>query len=216
MANSKIAIANIALGLISEPEIQDFNNPKTKNERVLKSLFDEVFTEVCSEFPWNFCTKSVQLAESSETPIGYSNSFIVPTVPKTLRVLKLENVGATDPNWERQGYNILVNSAECFVKLVYLVDDMTLVPPHVVRAISTLLASRIAVPILGVEGQSLASYYQQLYTNEVRPNAQYLDANEGKAQHNEESSVMGGYWIDGHFMNDAYGGQIDFIDVSGV
>ena len=142
------------------------------------------------------------MAETSTTPIGFSNSFAIPNAPKTLRVVGLEEVGNADPEWERRGDELLVNSDECYIKYIYKVNDITKVPAHVVRCISTLLASRIAIPILGVEGQGNASYYQQLYTNEVKPNALYNDANEGKTAVVEESHVLGGVFVDGvHIPN---------------
>ena len=216
MANSKISIANTALGLINEPEIQNFEQPTNKTERIVKNVFDDVYAEVLSEFPWNCNTTTAKLAESANEPVGFTNSFAIPNTPPCLRVLKIEEVGATDPNWERRGNELLIDSDSCTIKYLYLIEDVTQIPPHIVRCISTLLASRIAVPVLGLDGQGLASYYQQLYTQEVRPNAQYLDANEGKAQHNEESTLMGGYWIDGHFFPSAYSGELDFVDVEGI
>ncbi len=201
MASSKTAIANQALALINEPPIQTFENAKNKVERNVKLFFDETYEEVCSEFTWNFCTTSAQLAESEGTPIGWSNSFVVPNAPKTLRVVSIENVSPADPDWERRGNEIFINSASCAIKYIYKVNDINLVPAHVVRCIATLLASKLAIPILGIEGANWSSNLQALYSNETRPNAQMLDANEGKAQTIEESSIMGGYWIDGVFVS---------------
>lgn len=201
MASSKVAIVNMALDLINIDEIQTFENAETHVERIAKRFFEEVYEEVCSTFTWNFCTKTVKLAESTDTPVAtWSNSFVIPNTPKTLRIIGIENVGVSDPNWERQGNDLLINASECYVKLIYKAEDITTVPAHVVRCVSTLLAARMAIPILGIEGQSLASYYENLYTNEVRPNALYLDANEGKQKTVEESTVMGGTFVDGVFI----------------
>jgi hypothetical protein len=197
MASSKTEIANMALALINEPSIQNFEQASTPAERVIKLFFDQTFEEVCAEFPWNFCTKSDELAETESIPIGWTNSFAIPNTPKTLRILSIEKVGTTDPDWERQGNELLINAGTCFVKRSYRVEDINLVPAHVVRCIYTLLASRIAVPLLGVEGQSLGGYYQNVYTTETRPNAQLLDANEGKNPVIEESTVMGVTFING-------------------
>ena len=83
MASSKTQIANMALALINEPSIQTFEQPKTPTEKNLKLFFDQVYEEVCAEFPWNFCTKAQQLAETESTPIGWTNSFAIPNAPKT-------------------------------------------------------------------------------------------------------------------------------------
>jgi len=191
----------MALDLINIDEIQTFENAETQTERVAKRIFDEVYEEVCTEFPWNFCTKPVQLAESTDTPVAtWSNSFIIPNTPKTLRVISIENAGNADPNWERQGNELLINASDCYIKLIYKIEDITQVPSHIVRCIATLIASRMAVPLLGIEGQGLASYYQNLYTADVRPNALFLDANEGKKKSIEESTVMGGNFVDGVFV----------------
>jgi hypothetical protein len=200
MSESKTAIANKALALINEPPIQTFEQAKNPVERTLKLFFDETYEEVCSDFSWNFCTTSSQLPVSQNTPIGWSNAFVLPNAPKTLRVFGIEGIGYADPDWERRGNEILINSDSCAVKYSYKVADTNLIPAHVSRCISTLLASKIAVPLLGVEGQSLASYYQNLYTSETRPNAQLLDANEGRVQTVEESTVMGGNFVDGNFV----------------
>ena len=214
MAKSKVNIVNMALDLINIDEIQSFENAETQTERVAKRIFDEVYEEICTEFPWNFCSRVVQLAESTDTPIStWSNSYIIPNIPKTLRVISIENVGNSDPNWERQGNELLINSSACYVKLIQKIEDITLVPAHITRCIATLVASRMAVPLLGIEGQGLASYYQNLYTSDVRPNALFLDANEGKARTVEESTVMGGNFVDGVFIP-AGAGYNAYVDAS--
>ena len=201
MATSRTAIANMALSLIGSEQIQSFDQPEDKIERIINTFFEETYEEVCTEFPWNFCTRVAQLAETQSTPVdSYSNSFSIPNAPKCLRVIGLENVGNADPKWERRGDELLVNSSECYIKYIYKVDDIRKVPAHIVRCISTLLASKIAVPIEGVEGSQLASYYQDQYDRIVKPNALYLDVNEGKDPVIEESNVMGGTWVDGVFV----------------
>jgi len=218
MAKSKIDIANQALLLINEDEIQNFEQASTNQEKVLKRFFEDTYEEVCSEFTWNFCTKAAALAESESTPIGWSNSFAIPNAPKTLRVVSIESVGFADPDWERRGDELMINQGDCSIKYIYKVEDITRIPAHVVRCISTLLASRIAIPLLGVEGQGLASYYQQLYTGEVRPNAQILDANEGKQLINEESNIMGGNFVNGTFVPSGanYGVYLNAAEQTGV
>jgi len=197
MASSKTEIANMALALINEPSIQTFEQAKTQSEKTLKLFFDQVYEEVCSAFPWNFCTTAQELAETESTPIGYTSSFAIPNAPKTLRVFTIENVGNADPDWERRGDELLINQGTCFIKYSYKVEDINIVPSHIVRCIYTLLAARIAIPLLGVEGQNLSAYYENNYITEVRPNAQILDANEGKAKIVEESAVMGVTFVNG-------------------
>jgi hypothetical protein len=219
MAKSKTAIVNQALLMINEDEIQDFENATSQVERVAKRLFDDVYDEVCAEFPWNFCTKTTQLAETADDPIAtWSNSFSIPNTPKTLRLISIENVGNADPNWERQGDLLLINQAECYVKLIFRQEDISQVPSHVVRCVATLLASRMAVPLLGIEASNLATYYQNLYTSDVRPSALYLDANEGKQKTVEESTVMGGNFVDGVFVPSGsdYNVYVDVAEVPNI
>ena len=135
-----------------------------------------------------------------EFSMKFTRKYVLNFRGTSVRVISIENVGTTDPNWERQGNELLINSSACYVKLIQKIEDITLVPAHITRCIATLVASRMAVPLLGIEGQGLASYYQNLYTSDVRPNALFLDANEGKARTVEESTVMGGNYVDGVFI----------------
>jgi len=203
MANSKTAIANGALLLINEKEIQTFNPAKSKVEKVISRFFDTTYEEVCSEFAWNFCTDAMDLPLLLDEPIGWSSAFSIPSAPKTLKIFNIERVGDNQPNWERRGNKILINAGSCAIKYSYKVANIDLIPAHVVRCIETLLASKIAVPILGMEGQNLAAYYQNMYITETRPNAQMLDANEGQAAKVEKSNVMGGTMVDGQFYNNS-------------
>jgi len=201
--------------MINEEEIQQFSNATDHVEKVIRTYFEDTYEEVCTEFPWNFCTASKRLAETQNTPIGFSNSFAIPNAPKTLRVLGLEEVGNTDPAWERRGDELLTNSASCTIKYIYKVEDITKVPAHIVRCVATLLASRIAIPILGIEGQSLMQIYHNMYVQDVRPNAVFIDANEGKNPVIEESTVLGGFMVDGRFYEGGSAVDITYVDTSG-
>ncbi len=213
MADSRTAIANMALGMLNQDAIQTFDQPEDKTEETVALYFEETYEEVCADFPWNFCTTVAQLAETSNTPIGFSNSFAIPNAPKTLRVVGIEEVGNTDPEWERRGDELLVNSSECFIKYIFKVEDIKRVPAHIVRCISTLLAARMAIPLLGVEGQSLMSFYQDLYDRTVKPNATYIDANEGKTDVVEESTILDGYMVNGRLVSNNT--SVVSVDVSG-
>jgi hypothetical protein len=215
MASSRTAIANMALGKINQAAIQDFQNATDKVERVINTYFEDTYEEVCTEFPWNFCTDTKELAANQGTPVGFSNSFAIPNTPKTLRVLGIEEVGNTDPAWEKRGDELLINAATCTIKRLYKVEDITKVPSHIVNCIATLLASRIAIPILGVEGQSLMQLYQQMYVQDVRPNAIFIDANEGKNPVIEESTVLGGFMVDGRFFEGNSTLDVTYVDASG-
>lgn len=204
----------MALGKLGEAEVQSFSNPTEQVERVLNTYFEDTYEEVCTEFPWNFCTSTKELKETITTPIGFTNSFAIPNTPKTLRVLNIERVGNTDPEWERRGNELMIDSSSCTIKYLYKEENITKIPSHVVSCIATLLASRIAIPLLGVEGQSLAQYYQQIYTQEVRPNAMFIDANEGKSPVIEESTVLGGYMVNGRFYEGDSSISIGIVDVN--
>lgn len=205
MANDKIDIANMALLLINEPEIQTLENPTDKNEKILARFIDEVIEEFCSSRAWNFCTKVTQLAEDVGNDTDYAYRYVLPNVPKTLRVLGFKNkYGEFDPEWERRGDKIVSDVSPAIMEIIYKPELISTIPAYAIRAIVTLLAGRIAVPVLGVEGSNLAQRYEQEYMQVTYPNAVMLDDQEGHKFTEERSSMLGGLVIDGDYVGDTY------------
>lgn len=205
MANDKIDIANMALLLINEPEIQTIENPTDKNEKIVSRFIDEVIEEFCSSRAWNFCTKVEQLAEDVGNDSDYSYRYVLPNVPKTLRVLGFKNkYGSFDPEWERRGDKIVTNENPAFMEIIFKPDLISTIPAYAIRAIVTLLAGRIAVPVLGIDGGKLSQIYEQEYAQVTYPNAVMLDNQEGHKSIEERSSLLGGMVIDGDFVGDTY------------
>jgi hypothetical protein len=203
MANSDIEVANMALALLNEPEIQTLISPKTKNERIIVMYLQEVIDEICSYRAWNFCTRVVQLAEDVGNDIDYLYRYVVPNNPKTLRVLGFKTkFGTFDPEWVRRGDFILTDETPCIMEIIHRPVHINNIPAYMTRAIVTMLASRIAVAVLGIDGGGLANNYENMLYQNILPNAVMLDEQEGHRRHEEMSSVLGGSVIDGDYYGD--------------
>lgn len=76
---SRVALCNMALGLIGADMIASITAPSTEVERKCALYIDQAIDETLRLYPWNCATKRVALARLAAAPDwGYSYKFALP------------------------------------------------------------------------------------------------------------------------------------------
>lgn len=146
MAIGPVTICNQALtrlgcatiGLLTED---------TEEGRACNAIYEESLDELIEEFPWSCAVQRVQLTPLAAAPeFDWVYQYQLPTDPKCLQVLEVNGL--------RTGYEVVgdrLMSADAKVNLKYLgkVTDETKLSVLQVRALSCLIASKIAYRLVG-------------------------------------------------------------------
>jgi hypothetical protein len=91
--SSKTSICNKALRRLGISQaILNLDTDNTTQSRILKSSYDEVLESVLRMHNWSFATfrQSLNIDTSKTIPYGYKNAYVLPTIPKFLKLTKIE------------------------------------------------------------------------------------------------------------------------------
>lgn len=79
MGISRVAMCNMALGLIGAEMISSITAPSTEAERKCALYIDQAIDETLRLYPWNCAIKRAALAELADAPSwGYGHAFALP------------------------------------------------------------------------------------------------------------------------------------------
>jgi hypothetical protein len=127
-----------------------------------KSAYDDILDEVLREHNWNFAvTRQALNKDGSGTPLyQFSNQFILPTLPKFLKLISIEN----NPDFRLESNFILANEETLNIRYVARVTDTNRYDPIFIEALSARLASEIAFALTSDStGGTLTQRMQQEY-----------------------------------------------------
>lgn len=91
--SSKTAICNKALRRLGISQaILNVDTDNTTQSSILKSSYDEVLESVLRMHNWSFATfrQSLNIDTSKTISYGYKNAYVLPTIPKFLKLTKIE------------------------------------------------------------------------------------------------------------------------------
>jgi hypothetical protein len=184
VAISKIGICNLALSHIGAGTISALT--EVSAEAVQCSLhYDNALDFVLRDYPWNFATRRVTLALSSDTPPDeWGYAYSLPSDCLWARRVVVSNA-ATDPlfvieiNSTGDGKILLTNEVTAVLQYTARITETTLFDPMFSEAFSWKLASMIAFPL--TKSAELWNACQTMYIN-MKSAAQRADANEGQAE----------------------------------
>lgn len=177
MSVSPTQICNLALLKFGSVTINDIgdDNPQAIACNVLYPLIRD---EIVAAHSWNFAMKRADLgAPLSATP-AFEFEFAYQLPVDCLRVWELYSTGTTDPEWVREGNELLINQeADIFIRYIKKVTTTGDIPPAVVNCIAIRLAAELAVKIKEdkVLRRELLAELEQVYL----PEAFRLNAIEG-------------------------------------
>ena len=182
---SQVDIANMALSHLGEgATISSFGEASVEAERV--STFYPVARDALLEMhDWKFATKRVSLALTTSDTFEWALAYAIPSdMVRALAVLpetaKADESGeAFDQQLDADNAQIvLTNCEEATLKYTARVTDTTRFPPLFVEALSWLLASYLAGPIIkGDTGRNVAKGCLQLFAA-MLAQAKASDANQ--------------------------------------
>lgn len=174
---TETSICNLALAECGNKRIASIDDP-TNEARICKTFFEQVRDEVLRSHPWNFAMKRAILSELSPAPaFGWCRRFALPS--DYLRMVELNDrqQGAPTEMWAVEGGELLTDEDCAHVRYVARATDTSKFDPLFVKALSILLASKIAANITG--DRTLSPQLLARYQAIDAPAARRVDAGEG-------------------------------------
>ncbi len=148
--SSETDISNVALRLVGGTRITS-RSQGTPNANAVDDIYDETRDHLL-EYPWNFATKRVKLAQSVTSPtFGYDNAFVLPS--DWLFTISVhdndEGVGVIDFREEQvSGQKVIAtNYSDVYMIYTYREIDPNLMTAAFRRALASALARDLAITI---------------------------------------------------------------------
>lgn len=154
--SSKVEIWNLALNLVGGDFVIDPLEKSTEAD-LCRLHYPFALDFVLESQDWNFAIKRQEVAESSGfTPVfGFNSAFKIPS--DALRVIEVWDTSRGDNNsrytnnplqWQQEEDYIVANTSEqVWVRYITRIEDTTKFTASFVTALSTYLASRLAIPV---------------------------------------------------------------------
>lgn len=155
MATDSTGIANLALATIGAHQIAAIGG--TEREAVLSNtLYPEVLDELLSYEDWNFARHIWTLAETEDEVesdyFSYIYDFPTSPVPIMLRYAETALLNPEDDvQWQIIGAYVYSNAEDLKMVGTEQIDTVTLMPVYFQRALASLLAARLIIPLIGDE-----------------------------------------------------------------
>lgn len=177
---TETSICNLALAECGSKRVASIDD-STNEARICKTFYEQVRDEVLRSHPWNFAMERAILSELTPAPLfGWCKKFGLPS--DFLRLVEMndweapDGVGPTEM-WVIEGSALLTNEDCARIRYVSAVTDTSKFDALFTKALSTLLASKIATNITG--DRTLGPQLLARYENVDGPKARRIDAGEG-------------------------------------
>jgi hypothetical protein len=147
---SETDVANMALRLVGGTRITSLTQG-TPNANAVQDIFEFV-RDTLLEYPWNFATKRVELAQSA-TPPGFGYDFAYALPSDWLFTLSVHDndggVGTIDYRHEQVGAQnvISTNCTSVYIVYTYKETDTNLMPPAFRTALASAMARDLAITV---------------------------------------------------------------------
>lgn len=172
------AIANRALGALSEKRIQNYTSTTEKGAIEFRNVYQLVTDEVLAMHPWNCAIERVVIDADGTAPAwGFARTFTLPSEPYCLRVWKL--------NKDRHGnapFKVIGRKIHCdegsplHAEIITRVTDPMLFSPLLAKTIAAYIAEAIAIPM--TESETRRDKMQAWAENCISE-ARFADGQEG-------------------------------------
>ncbi len=139
--DSWVKICNLALSRIGEPDITALDDD-TEEAIACNSVYESVVDEVLEMYNWACARSMAILSADSSTPVfKWDYQYPFPSNPYCLRVIKVQDTGETDIEYEIQGRKILCDEEDG----IYLQFSKRIVDPAELSPwLSTCIALKLA------------------------------------------------------------------------
>lgn len=154
-------LVNIALSRIGAKRIDDLQNGTTVEAIKARDVYDEARRDLLSLHTWNFATKRAALTESGTAPTaGFDNTYILPD-----DFIRMISVHPSDDDRQSIEYRLefqesddrvlLCDATTCYVRYVFDLEDVNLMPAYFRDALAWRLAFEFAASISKASGAVL-------------------------------------------------------------
>lgn len=188
---SDVQICNMALARIGQKSISSLTEASTA-ARFCAALFEYARDAVMEDYPWNFATARLALADLGDPPDDWSYRYAWPS--GCLRAVEILPAvkGDTAPSYKVENYNdvrcILTDKADAVLIYVKQVTDPNLFSQLFIQALSYRLGAELADPLTGdLQRQQKC---ETMYQNVIR-SAWASDADQG-----QPDAVPDAAWIE--------------------
>lgn len=177
--SNKVLICNIALNRIGvNPIVSFLDNTKEANQCSL--IYDRVVEQVLSEHSWSTATYRSALAQLTSTPTyGFSYQYQLPSDPKVLRVLEINQTRPDDYEYSIEGNLLLTDLTSVDIKYIGLVSNSENYGPYITSCVESKLAAELAYILTG--DRNLTQLMFQAYTQELKDKIT-LDSLQGSSE----------------------------------
>lgn len=175
MASSAVEICNSALIKVGADRIVSLTEDNQR-ARLCNEQYEKHRDDLLRAHPWNFATKRVELAASTDEPaFGFNYSYPIPS--DCLRVLGTD-LSDDDEYKIEASRRILTDASTLFIKYIYKVTEVGYMDPVFTECLAFKIASDIAYSLSG--SASLAELLYKQYKDKLSE-ARSFDAQEGSA-----------------------------------
>jgi signal transduction histidine kinase len=120
----------------------------TQEAKLCNLWFNTVVEETIAEGMWSSAIFRIALNRTTNVPaFEYDFEYQLPTNPKVINVLEINENRAGDKKYAIEGDKLLSNESVVKIKYLGRVDNTELFGPYLTRAIVTRLASELAFPL---------------------------------------------------------------------
>ena len=177
---SKVKICNLALARIGVNPITSLTD-NTIEARTCNILYEEIAKEVMTEGVFTSTINRAVLNKTTNTPaFGFTYEFQLPTDPKSLRVLAIDEETTGDHDYRIEGDKLLANISTMEIEYVGYLTDSGSYDEQLKKVIVAKLAADLAYPLTGSAGISDRLY--QRYLREFE-DAKSVDGQNGSNQY---------------------------------
>lgn len=142
MSISKTSICNKALRKLGATTLLNVDTDTSREATACKANYDDILLEVLRMHNWNFAIFRQSLnRDTSYTKVyEFENRFILPTIPKFVRVIEIEN----NPVYRLENNYILSNESTIKIRFVGKETDSSKYDAIFVNVLASRLAMEIA------------------------------------------------------------------------
>ena len=177
---SKTQLCNLALTRLRGATIVSLDDP-TKTAQLCKTLFDDVAEEVMSEGSWPSTIRRQTLNKTTNVPaFEYSNEFQLPTLPRFLKVLNINDQCAYTQPFVIEGDKLLTDLSSVKIRYVAYLEDTGSWDVYLKRAFVYRLTAELAYVLTGQD--PISTKWYALYERKLA-DCLNLAGQEGSNQH---------------------------------
>lgn len=159
---SKTSISNKALIKLGVESVLNVDTDDSRQAEKVKSVYDDILNEVLRAHDWGFATIRTTLAKdaSGSPAFGFTNRFILPQLPKFLRLISIEG----NPEYRIENGFILANDESINIVYIGRIVDETLYDSIFINALAARLAAEVAFSLTSdASGGNLTAKMQDEY-----------------------------------------------------